>query len=104
MKHYRLLVIILFAAILLFSAIHATDAGISNFTQMMYSQLIATNKDPHLVTRVYEPAGRASGNVGDTDVRLVEVGADYFCGMHSNGWRECWRDADVVSVAFFVVH
>jgi len=103
-SHLLSIIVVLALFAVLFGVSRPTNAGISNFTQMMYSELIATNKNPHLVTRVYEPIGRGSGNVGDTDTRLVEVGTDYFCGMHSNGSKECWRDDHVVSVAFLVVH
>ncbi len=110
----RLFIIALFVlALALFSAPHPADAGISNFTQMMYRELLNTQRNPHEVTRVFEPIGRGSGNEGDTDIRLTEVGSDYFCGLHLTGAanslpvpmaKECWRDDEVVSVAFFTLH
>lgn len=114
MKFVTVIIVVLAMLVAsLFSAPHSTDAGTSNFTQMMYTQLVATNKNVHLVTRVFEATGRASGNEGDTDIQLIEVGSDYFCGLHHEGAanglpvpmaRECWRDDQVVSVAFFVLH
>jgi hypothetical protein len=105
MKLSTILVITLVVlALALFSVSHTTDAGISNFTQMMYRELADTQKDAHEVTRVFLPDGKGSGFVGDNDVRLTEVGSDFFCGLHTNGWRECWRDDQVVSVEFLIVH
>lgn len=114
MKFVTVIIVVLaMLAASLFSAPHSTDAGTSNFTQMMYTQLVATNKNAHAVTRVFEQTGRASGNEGDTDIRLTEVGSDYFCGVHLEGAanglpvpmaRECWRDEQVSSVAFYIVH
>ena len=114
MKRINIVIVVLAIIVAsLFSAPRSTDAGVSNFYQMLYKELLNTQKNSHEVTRVFEPTGRASGNEGDTDIRLTEVGSDYFCGIHLEGAanglpvpmaRECWRDDEVVSVAFYIVH
>ena len=101
----RLFIIALFVlSLFLFTAPHSADAGISNFTQMMYRELLNAQKNSREITRVFLPDGKGSGFDGVNDTHLIEVGSDYFCGLHTNGSRECWRDDQVVSVEFIIVH
>lgn len=114
MKSCILSIVTIFVlAVTLLGFPHPADAGIGSFTQMMYRELTNTQKNAHEVTRVFEPTGRGSANEGDTDIRLTEVGSDYFCGLHLTGAanglpvpmaKECWRDNEVASVAFYIVH